>query len=102
MKTENLSDNALRLWMCFFPTAKSTLSFGGDHAEMEITEDARKALNELLEIGAAEVSEPTDSWPNREHYKGGDFRLSDELRKRPHLNPFKDKVEFISFTKKAT
>lgn len=96
----NLSDDAFRMMLCFFPSKGSTLSFGGDHAEMTITDRARSALNELLAAGAVEVSEPLDSWPNREYYKGGDTDLRAELINRPHLNPFKDKENFVSFTKK--
>ncbi len=97
---ENLSDNAVRLWMSHFVNPKSTLSFGGDGARMEITAEARDALNELLACGAAKAIPPLDAWPNREHYGGGDTCLRDVLADRPHLNPFKDEVRFVTFRKK--
>ena len=97
---KDLSDNAMRLWAAHFLTKGNTLSFGGDHAKMEITPDARDALNELLIVGAAKPIPPTDSWPNREYYGTGEVDLRRELERRPHLNPFTDEVRFVTFRKK--
>lgn len=101
-KISELSDDAFRLWLAVFPLRGSTLSFGGDHAEYRITDRARAALNELLSVEAVEVSEPFDSWPNREHYKSGEANLYPEAaQNRPHLNPLKDTEHFVIFTKKG-
>ncbi|MBO9428286.1 hypothetical protein [Sulfitobacter sp. R18_1] len=100
MKPEDLSDDAIRMWMAYLMNPKSTLRFGGDHAKMEITPRARDALNELIEIGAAEVIPANDQYPNREHYGSTGMDLRDQLRQRTHLNPFEDKEDFVSFRKK--
>ena len=49
---------------------KSTLSFGGDGAQMEITPRARAALNCLINDGFAEPMPPTDQINGREYYRG--------------------------------
>ncbi len=89
------------MWMAYFLNPKSTLRFGGDHAEMEITPEAREALNELIEVGAVQTVEPDDQWPGREHYGGTEVNLGEELQRRPHLNPFEDKERFVTFRKKS-
>lgn len=99
--SSKLSDNAIRFWMAYFFSPKSTLSFGGDHAEMEITPMAREALNELLEFGAVKPIPPTDGWPGREYYGATTVDLRQELKDRPHLNPFKDEAPFVTFRKKG-
>jgi hypothetical protein len=82
-----LSDDACVIGFAHFPTPKSTLSFGGDHAEMDITPRARAALDELISGGFVVACEPLDSWPNREHYRG--VRTVQHIfGDRPHLNPF--------------
>jgi hypothetical protein len=82
-----LSDDACVIGFGHFPSPKSTLSFGGDHAKMEITPRARAALNELIEHGFVAACAPLDSYPNREHYRG--VKTVHLLMKdRPHLNPF--------------
>lgn len=95
-----LTDNAMRLWMAHFFNPKSTLRFGGEGAQMEITQEARSALNELLEAGAVKPVEPDDQWPGREHYGGTDVDLRQELEQRPHLNPFKDTRRLVTFRRK--
>lgn len=75
MDTQTLSDNALRLWGCYFLTAGNTLQFGGDGAEMEITPEARTALDELLAVGAVKPIPADDSWPGREHYGATEIDL---------------------------
>jgi len=83
-----LSDNAIMLWQSFFSNPHSTLTFGGDYAEYEITPEARAALDELMAVRAVVPREPDDQWPNRESYKVGDLDLREEVKSRPHLNPF--------------
>lgn len=99
MKPKDLSDNALILWAAHFISAKSTLSFGGCHAEMEITPKCREALIELLEIGAAKTIPPTDSWPGRECYGGTGLDLSQEMERRG-IHPFDERFTLITFRKK--
>lgn len=101
MNREDLSDDAIRLWISFFRTRESTLRFGGDHAAMEITPRAREALDQLIDIGAVQTIPADDQHPNREHYGGTEMELFREVGKRSHLNPFQDKEEFVSFRKKG-
>ncbi len=75
MQPQDLSDNALRLWSAYFLTPGNTLRFGGDHAEMAITPEAREALEELLAAGAAQLIPADDQWPGREHYGATDLDL---------------------------
>jgi hypothetical protein len=93
-----LPDNALRMWFAYFLTPRSTLTFGGDHAEMEITEEAREALDALVAYGAVMPIPPTDSWPGREYYGATDADLRDEFKARG-IDPFNDKG-FVTFRKK--
>lgn len=65
-----LSNDALVFGMGFLSGPHAKLSFGGDGAEMKITDRARAALNELLKSGHCKATEPTDQIPNREHYIG--------------------------------
>lgn len=107
MNYDQLSDDALRLWGCYFQHAKNTLRFGGDGAEMEITPMARAALNELLDMGVVVPTDPDDSWPNREHYKSAGIDLLSVLIERSGgtaLEAFKwlTEQEFIIFQKKST
>ena len=95
-----MTDDALRLWLAFFMRERSTLRFGGDNAGMEITPRARVALDELIGMGAVQTVPADDQWPNREHYGSTGLDLRPELLARPHLNPFTDTEEFISFRKK--
>lgn len=100
---KDLSDEALILWFSFFLSPKSTLRFGGDGAKMEITPEARAALDELITFGAVQTVEPDDQIPNREHYGGTDVDLREEFASRPHLNPFTgdDRANFVTFRKKT-
>lgn len=98
--TSQLSDDAMQVWMAFFLNPKSTLRFGGDHAEMEITPEARLALDELITIGAVKPVESDDQWPGREHYGSGNVSLRKELQKRPHLYPFTREESIVVFRKK--
>jgi hypothetical protein len=82
-----LSDDACVIGFAYFPSAKSTLSFGGDHAKKVITPRARAALDELISGGFVAACEPLDGWPNREHYQGVE-PVQHLLKDRPHLNPF--------------
>lgn len=99
---KDLSDNALRFWMACFLNPKSTLAFGGDHAQMAITPDARGALDELLAVGAVKPIPPTDQWPGREYFGSGGLDLRSELRSRPHINPFEDTDKMVLFSKIRT
>ncbi len=106
MDIANLSDDALRLWGCYFLTKGNTLRFGGDHAEMEITAEARNALRELIEVGAVEAIEPNDQWPGREHYGSAGIDLRPVTVERGGGTPdaaFKwlTETEFVTFRKKA-
>lgn len=65
-----ISRDAIIFGMGYLRGPKSKLSFGGAGAEMQITDRARSALNELLAAGLAEPCEPYDQWPGREHYQG--------------------------------
>jgi hypothetical protein len=82
-----LSDDAYILGFAHFPSAGSTLSFGGDHAKMEITDRARLALDELIAAGFVAPCDPLDGYPNREHYRGRKSVLPFP-KDRPHLNPW--------------
>lgn len=103
MEVTKLSDNAVALWCGFFLLGqKATLTFGGDHAAMEITPEARAALDELILVDAVKPSEPTDSWPGREYYRGTNVDLRPELKRRgfnPITGPF---PELVSFRKKES
>jgi len=90
----NLSDDAYVIGLGHFPTPKSTLSFGGDHAEMEITPRARAALQELVDGGFVVSCEPLDGYPNRENYRCAKSVLPFP-KDRPHLNPFGPDAEKI-------
>ena len=65
-----ISDDAIVFGFAYLNGPKCKLSFGGDGAELGITQLARAALNELLQEGFAEIAEANDSIPNREHYQG--------------------------------
>lgn len=82
MQPSDLSDGAVRLWAGFFLNGKSTLRFGGDGAEYQITPEARKALDELIAVGAVVAVEPDCEWPNREHYGAGEVNLHPVLMQR--------------------
>jgi hypothetical protein len=82
-----LSDDACVIGFAHFPSAKSTLSFGGDQAKMAITPRARAALDELISSGFVVACEPLDSWPSREHYRGVKT-VQHIIKDRPHLHPW--------------
>ncbi len=96
-----LSEDALMMWVGFFRSPGSTLRFGGDHADMEITEEGRAALNELLEVGAAQPTDPDDQWPGREHYASCGLDLSQEFISRD-LDPFSPSKVSTVFRKKPS
>jgi hypothetical protein len=105
MQPSSLSDEAIKLWHCYFRGRKNTLRFGGDHAQMEITPLARKALTELLEVGAVEPIEPDDQWPGREHYGATEMDLTALSLERgggTHEKAFRWLTEgdFVTFKKK--
>jgi hypothetical protein len=96
-----ISKDAAWLWISLFRGPKNTLNFGGDHAEMEITQEARAALNELLEIGAVTHAEPDDQWPGREYYKSTGM----DLRKPAQatgINPFSQEDALVIFRRKGS
>jgi len=104
---KELSDNAVKFWVCYFISAGSTLRFGGDHAEMEITPMARSALSELLLAGACQQIEADDQWPGREHYGSTGMDLRPLALERGGGTPegafewVTDKA-FVTFSKKKT
>lgn len=107
MRIEDVSDNAIKLWSCYFLTPGNTLRFGGDHAEMEITPMARAALDELLAAGAVEPVQPDNQWPGREHYGATEMDLRPVAVERgggTSESAFKwlMEKEFITFTKKQS
>jgi hypothetical protein len=65
-----LSNDAIIFGIGYLNGPKARLSFGGQGATMMITARASKALAELLVNGYAAETEPTDSIPGREFYKG--------------------------------
>lgn len=100
--TPALTRDAVIFAFAYLNGAKATLSFGGEGASKRITDRARAALEELLAAGYAELSEPRDSIPGREHYHG--------VAREPHvgalakemgINPFLMSKEdrFVSFEK---
>lgn len=106
MQPSDLSDDAIKLWGCYFRGPRNTLRFGGDHAEMEITPKARAALTELLEVGAAEPIKPDDQWPGREHYGSTGMDLTEIALERGGGTPDKafqwlTEGEFVTFRKRS-
>lgn len=96
-----LSDDAIVLGSCHFPTTGSTLEFGGDGSKMMITERGRKALEELVDGGFVEINEPQCVWPNREFYKGK--KTVRHLMAERNLNPFNkddERFNWSIFTKR--
>ena len=93
-----LSDDACVIGFSHFPSAQSTLSFGGDHAKMEITPRARAALDELISCGFVTACEPLDGWSNREHYRGVKT-VQHLIKDRHHLHPWgPDAIENLGWT----
>ena len=104
MTMTDLSDDACVIGFAHFPSPKSTLSFGGDHAEMEITPRARAALDELILKGFVAACEPLDGYTNREYYRGVNS-VQHIIKDRPHLHPFgpnaAENLGWSTFRKKA-
>lgn len=106
MQIKDLSDNAIKFWFCYFQSPDSTLRFGGDHAEMEITPTGREALDQLLAVRAVKSTEPDDQWPGREHYGATKIDLWEVAIARGGGTPEKafawlSEGEFAPFRKKA-
>lgn len=95
-ETLDLSDDALVFGFAYLSRPGATLSFGGDHAQKEITPRARAALDELLAAGVVEAAEPWDQWPGREYYRGKEH-IGPLMRDR-NLNPFDDADERFKWT----
>ena len=97
-----LSDDALIFGLGYLRCPKSKLSFGGEGAQMAITDRARDALNELLADGYAEPDEPSDHIKGREHYQGTmrDPFMGD-LAKARGIDFFGDESRWPSFSKIA-
>lgn len=95
-----ISDDAITFGMCFLSHDKHKLSFGGDGAEMMITDRSRAALNELLSAGLAEVITGDDQIPNRENYCGkGDIR---SIAKQAGYDPFIVENDWVTFSAEPT
>jgi hypothetical protein len=92
-----LSNDAITFGTAYLNGPRATLSFGGDGAEMRITDRARAALDELLASGFAEIADPTDSTPNREHYRGKGHLGA--IAKERGFNPFSDANKWTTFEK---
>lgn len=85
----SLSTDALVFGLGLLRGPRSSLSFGGESAEMRITDRARAALDELISAGYAEPTEPDTSDPGRESYRGTRTEPHlGELAKRAGLDPF--------------
>ncbi len=84
-----LSIDALVFGQGYLRGPKARLSFGGEHAEMRITDRARTALAELIAAGYAEPMNPDTSDPGRESYRGttAEPHLG-ELARRAGLDPW--------------
>ena len=95
-----LSHDALIFGLGLLNGPRATLAFGGEGAEMAITDRARAALDELLEAGYAETSNPTDQIPDREFYRGTnkDPALG-KLAQQAGLNPFDSGNNWTTFAK---
>jgi hypothetical protein len=94
-----LSSDAMIFGLGNLRSHKSTLRFGGDGAEMEITPRARAALDELLAGGYAEKTDPDDSIPNREHYRGTNINPPlVQVAKTSGLDPFSLEHNWTTFS----
>jgi hypothetical protein len=97
--TEPTTD-ALIFGLAYLNGPKASLSFGGDGAQMAITQRAEAALRSLLDTGYAELAEPTDSIPNRRHYKGTDLQPHlGGLAQARGLSPFDPEHRWSTFEK---
>jgi hypothetical protein len=77
---------------------KAKLSFGGEGAQMAITERAEAALQSLLATGYAEAAEPSDSIPGRRHYQGTGLQPHlGALAQERGLSPFDSEHRWIAF-----
>jgi hypothetical protein len=92
-----LSHDAIIFGMGHLNGAKACLSFGGDGAEMKITDRARAALNELLAAGYAKAEGGLNRWVGREYYRGVwlDPTLG-ELCREAEIDPLKS-VSWATF-----
>ena len=86
-----LSNDALIFGLAYLNGPRSKLSFGGDGAQMAITDRARAALNELIESGYVEPAKPDDQIKGREHWRG--------VSKDPHLGELAQAAEIDFFDK---
>ncbi|MHA3980701.1 hypothetical protein ACW9UR_23790 [Halovulum sp. GXIMD14794] len=73
----SLPHDALIFDMSYLNGPKARLSFGGEDARMGITNRARSALNELLEVGYAMPVQPDGPSVGRKGYRGSN--------KEPHI-----------------
>lgn len=83
-----ISTDAMVFGLGYLRGPRSRLSFGGESAEMRITDRARAALDELISAGYAEPTDPDTSDPGRLSYRGtrAEPHLG-ELAKRAGLDP---------------
>lgn len=97
-----LSKDAIIFGLAYLHGSGRKLSFGGEGAQLKITERARAALNELISAGYAETANADDQIKGREHYQG--------VNKSPHLgllaketgiDPFGDEMRWDTFVKRS-
>lgn len=67
-----LSKDAIILGFAQLRDPRHSMTFGGEGTEYELHPRTRAALNELLEAGYAEPTQPEDQVPGREAYRGTD------------------------------
>jgi len=94
-----LTIDAMIFGLAYLNGPKSTLSFGGEGAEMEITPRAREALNCLINCGFAETMPKTDQIIGREFYRG--LRSLGPEAKAAGIDPFDRKNAWPTFVAKG-
>ena len=102
MIDKSLSRDAVIFGFSHLRSPQSTLAFGGDGAEMEITPRARAALSELISAGYAAQAPADTSIPGREYYQGTMKEPSlGRLAQGLGINPFAIEDDFVPFQRKS-
>ena len=94
-----ISDDAIALWVTHFPLPEGTFRFGGEGTRYVLTDRARKALEELLEHGYAEVIDADEGISGREHYGSTELSLRQDIdiRSGGDLDSWLQNVQFAVF-----